>query len=270
MNYLKKTFEIVKKNMLLIIPLLVFTIIPRYLYDSTSLFNEEYLKKLLFPPNTAPLAIPKLLNTTKALVAFIVGGGLVSFLLMFIIIPGTYGMINKAVDNENASLLDFIPSIKKYFTKYLSITLTRLLIWLIYAFASLMLIIFFMTLLFIPENIHIPIVISVIVIVLLFALFIHICQCLWISIVIREGTDTERGLKKSFRIVYHMFPSFASVFILFKAVGLALEALLYRLVSIPVIRPVITGIIPALVQFILITYYLVVYKDKSKPKYLND
>jgi len=267
MNYLKNTFKIVKKNLILILPLFILTVITRYLHTYT--FTEEYVKNLLFPPNTAPLAFSKFSNIADALISFLIKGGFIPLLLMFAVIPGTYGMVNKAVDNEKVSLIDFIPSVKSYFSKYLSITITRLIIWVVYAFASLMFVIFSMLFLFIPENIHIPIVISVIGIILLIALFIHICQCLWITIVVRENTNTEHGLRKSFKIVYHAFAFFACVFISSKILGLALEVLLYKLVNIPVIRPVLMGIIPAFVQFMLITFYLVVYKEKSRPKYAD-
>jgi hypothetical protein len=269
MKYLENAFKFLGKFYLLLIPLFFAIAIPTIISTSGALAMSqqitEYMMSMQQDPTLAGNAAYwlGLLDVLKPFLVNITIANLVSFVLSIIVMPATYGMVNKALATGNASLSDFVPELKNNFLKYIIYGLATIALYIVIAIVIGIIVVVCAVALSAAKalGIILTVILSMAFIVGFFALMVLIL--LWYPAMVADNLGAFEAFKKSISVVKTYFwPTLGITLLVILGGGVA-GSILGMATYIPVVGPLITSIPSVLVQFILIVFYFEVYRDKT-------
>lgn len=274
MKYLEEAFKFLGKNYIIALPLVVLSAIANIFvvigstgvsknmmefvtkysnqmmsgsmdyYDSTAFMNE-YINML-----------------TSGSFGWLVFGGILSIIFAIIYLPITYGLVNKTMETGKADLKDTGEVLTKNVGKYLLMILLSLGAGV--AFSIIFGVIFAVL---IAISTVTPIVILIIVLLalalLVFSIFISIKLSLWFTAMVVENLSLIDALKKSFRTTKGRFWPILGITLLVQICGSVVGMLFSLFNLIPIVGAVISSLVPSSVAFIMIVYYIALYRDAN-------
>lgn len=269
MKYLENAFKFIGKFYLLLLPLFFAIAIPAIISTSGALAMSNQITEYMMPMQQDPTLVGDaaywlgLLDVLKPFLINIAIANLVSLVLSLIVLPATYGMVNKALATGNASLSDFVPELKNNFLKYI-----------LYGLASIGLSVAIIIVIGILAivcavalsaakalGIILIVILSMALIVFLFAISFLIA--LWFPAMVADDLGVFDALKKSISVVKTYFWPMVGITLLIMLGGGVAGSALGMASYIPVVGPLLTSIPSVLIQFILIVFYFEVYRDKT-------
>lgn len=269
MKYLENAFKFLGKFYLLLIPLFFAIGIPTIISGSGSIAMSNQITEYMNLLQQDPEMLYDssywwgLLDVLKPFLISMAIANVVSLVLSLIVMPATYGMVNKALATGNADLSDFVPELKKNFLKYI-----------IYWLASIILSIVITIVIGIivgvcavgmaaakALGIILIVILSMAFIVGFFALMVLIL--LWFPAMVADDLGVFEALKKSISVVKTYFWPILGITLLIMIGGGVAGSALGAAMYIPVVGPLLVSIPSVIIQFLTIVFYFEVYRDKT-------
>lgn len=269
MKYLENAFKFLGRFYLLLLPLFFATAIPAIISNSATLAMSdqitEYTKSLQQDPTMyGDMAFWwGLLDVLKPFFASLGIASAISFVLMLIIMPATYGMVNKALATGNADLSDFVPELKSNLLKYIIYGLASIAVSLVILIAIGIMVAICVAAMAASKALGIILIVifSMALIVFLFAFSYLIV--LWFPAMVADDLSAFTALKKSISVVKPYFWPMVGISLLIGIGGGVAGSALSMASRIPVAGPLLSSIPSVLIQFIMIIFYFEVYRDKT-------
>lgn len=257
MKYLENAVKFLVKNWKIALPLYILMVIPA-LITGTANSLTNFTKVWSAASDPSQIAdFGKVFALFGLILPMVVGGGILSFICQFISMPATYGMVNRGLETGNSSLNDIGQAISVNFVKYVMYFVGTLVLWLAFTVASAVLIgIFALIRLYV-------IVVLLFIIIAVAALVLSVLISFWFSAMVVDNLTVIDAVKKSFEIAKSCFWTIIGITLLVWIAGAILGAILSIFSGIPLLGPIIVTVAPAAVAFIMIVFYLIVYRDKA-------
>jgi len=266
MKYLENAIKFALKYYILIIPLYVLAVIPA-LISRAGAANALNQMRGIFNVMRDPMGQmqnPGALAGAVSSAAFAsTGAGLLGFILTILAIPATYGLIKKAMDTGNATLNDIAPAISGNIVKYLINLVGTIVLWVLFGLAAVILglLVALFVALIKPLGIFLGVVISIAI--LLAIAVISVLTSLWLPAMIVDNLDVMPALKKSFEVAKSSFWTILGITLLIYVISGVAGAIVGILNVIPLIGPIITSVIPAATGFVVYTFLMMLYREKT-------
>ena len=269
MKYLENAFKFLGKFYLLLLPLFIAIAIPAIISGSGSVAMSNQITEFMMPMQQDPTLFESsafwvgLLDVMKPFLIKIGIASVISFVLMLIIMPATYGMVNKALATGNADLSDFVPELKNNFLKYIIYGLASIAVSLVVVIAIGIIVGICVAALYAAKALGIILIVifSMALIVFLFAFSYLIV--LWFPAMVADDLGVFDALKKSISVVKPYFWPMVGITLLIGIGGGVAGGALSMASTIPVVGPLLSSIPSVLIQFIMIIFYFEVYRDKT-------
>lgn len=275
MRHLENAFKFTFKNFLLTLPLLISLAIPALISGVGSLgimansgAIAENLKRII-ENNAYGGGIPNYgdlfagLNAGTFIASSIISG-LLSFVLMLLVKPATYGLINLHYETGNAKLNNFTGCMSKYIGRFVLFGLLNI----AFAIGLGIVLVILMVIggLVSSASTGLGVLLIILFVLAFFAgvavLFNYLT--LWFPAVCVEDSDIIQGLKNSFRTVKGSFWPIFGITLLVTFGGSVAGFILGSIIGlIPVIGNIVAPVISGLAEFILMVYYFEVYREKT-------
>jgi hypothetical protein len=264
MKYLENAIRFSLKNWMLILPLFILTAlafllggvgssvagVAKTLASLNSLVNFRDSGDIM---STIPGLVPK--------VAF--GGGIWAFLLQFVSIPITYGLINKSLETGNASLNDCGEAISRNFVKYVLYMIGMIVVGLVIGIGVLVLVLVIGLLCAILKwfGAFLAIILGLALLLALIAFGVLISM--WLSAMVVDDLDVVAAAKKSIEIVKSCFWTILGITILISIAAAIVGSILGWFSGIPLLGRIICSAVPTAQTFLMAVFLLAVYRDKT-------
>jgi len=266
MKYLEKAVKFFGKFYILAIPLFVLNVLPTLIQGGGSInvirnftqFMESYsITKGFQDPGAFLRMIPGILS-------FLVGASVLAIILQLVTEPATYGMVNKALQVGRADLNDFIPAIKQHFVKYLLYWVGMIVVSAIFGIATIVVFIILILLTMALKWFGVILIVLAVLAFIIAGVILYTLISLWFPAMVIDDMDVMGALKQSIEIVKSTFWTILGIRILLVVIGGIASAIVGAIVGwIPVIGSIITSVIPTVINFILIVFFLDIYRDKT-------
>lgn len=276
MRHLENAFKFTFKNFLLTLPLLISLAIPALISGvgsigvvaNSGLFLERFQRMMEdMQYGSGSFNFNELMDTINLgpLIASSAFAGFVGFVLMILVKPATYGLINLHYETGNAKLNDFTKGMSKYIGRFILFGLLNIAFGIGIGLVTLILII-------IAGIVSASVSAGLGILLMLLFFLVVVVGCvtffnylaLWFPAVCVEDSDIITGLKNSFRQVKGSFWPILGITILVTLCGNIAGAILGSIIGlIPIIGSMVAPVISGLAQFILIVYYFEVYREKT-------
>lgn len=269
MKYLEKAFKFIGKFYLLLLPLFFAIAIPAIISTSGALAMSNQITEYMMSVQQDPTLAGNsaywlgLIDVLKPFLVNIAIANLVSFVLSLLVMPATYGMVNKALATGNASLSDFVPELKNNFLKYIIFGLASIALSVVIIIAIAIIVAICTVAIYAAKALGIILIVifSMALIVFLFAISFLIA--LWFPAMVADDLGVFDAFKKSISVVKTYFWPMVGITLLVTIGGGIAGSALGMASYIPVVGPLLTSIPSVLIQFILIVFYFEVYRDKT-------
>ena len=265
MKYFENALSFLGKFFVLILPLYLLYAIPSLFNGiGTTINYGKYLstfRSLTMDPMRIqnPTEIIRLFTGIFIAAA---GASLLGFILEFLIKPATFGMVKKALETSNSDLNDFVPELKINLVKYIVYWIGNLLLWLVFAIAASIAVLVFVLLAAVLGRIGYILLALIIFCLVLAGIVLGILTSLWFPAMVVENLDIVAALKKSFKVAAGSFWTILGMTLLIWLIGAVAGFILGFLGFIPLLGSLIVSIIPAVTGFIMIVFYMMLYRDK--------
>lgn len=265
MKYLENALKFLGKFFILAVPLYVLAAIPALIQGAgaVKLFSKMGSMYSMFSDPARFSDPAQIFGLFSSIIPLAVGGGVLAFILNFIAIPSTYGMVNKALETNQADLNDFVPALQQNFVKYILYWIGTIVVGLAFFVAS-GIIIAILGLL----TAAIGWVGGILLVLVILALFVagvvlFVLLSLWLPAMVVDNLDVVAAAKKSIEIAKAAFWLLLGISLLVWIAGAIVSGILSFLGFIPLIGSLILSVIPAVTGFIMTVFYLQVYRDKT-------
>lgn len=276
MRYLEKAFSFTFKNFILFLPFLISIAIPSLILGVGSMSfllkftNIEELQGIIrdFAYNSNDLsALPGLFKDLygTTMLASTAISGLLSIVFAIIVMPATYGLINKKYETGSASLSDFTGCMSKYIGKYVLYALLGIAIWIGVSVVAMILIVIG-TIIIIAGAVPPGILFIVVAILgtIVGCIALNTYMSLWFPSVCVENSSITEGLKNSFKTVRGYFWPILGIGLLVTLGGSIASLILGGILGwVPIVGSTVSPIISAIAQMILMVFYFEVYRDRT-------
>lgn len=279
MKYLENAFKFFGKYLLLSIPLLILVTIPNVIQGSTDrdtvteMSNqiENLSLKVIRGELTSEDFLIMTLDILKPLFMLMIIAQIVSLVLRLIIIPSTYGVVNKALKEGYAGFDDFLPQLGNNLLKYIIYGIANFVLWLIISIiiaiiAALILFLFIGLGQISGPLVGFAIVISVLLGVVIVLGIIAVCYftIYWFPAMVAEDLGVISALKKSIEVSKSYFWPTVGITLLISFMGWVVSvSVAFPLGLIPYMGVVVSSIPTAIAQFLTIVFLMLVYRDKA-------
>ncbi|MFZ5987644.1 MAG: hypothetical protein ACOYWZ_11040 [Bacillota bacterium] len=277
MKYLEDAFKFLGKFFILIIPLFIASAIPSMIVggtntmEMTNRMNEFSVSMAEGSSDMLPQEIFGMLFEILQPFFILVGISLaVSLVLYLVVMPATYGMINKALATGNASLSDFLPELKNNFVKYILFGICSFLVSIIITIILAVIIALFVFLIIALQSVSttamvlgivIGVLIGIAIILLLMAFGFLLVY--WFPAMVVDDLDVVAGFKKSIEVAKSYFWPTVGITLLISIAGSVANSVLGFFGMVPVIGGIFISIVPTMISFITTVFYIMVYRDKT-------
>lgn len=270
MKYLENAFKFLGKYYLLLIPLFISVVIPAILNGPSNNAMMEQLNEIQNAIKTDPSLsqnpneLLALYGTLASSYAALGIGSLLALVLSIVVMPATYGMVNKALATGNADLSDFVPEMKNNIVKYILFGLVSLVLYFGIGIAVAIIVGICIALM----AVSVPLgVIAIILFAFALAAGIYAFTRLilfWFPAMVCDNLGVIDALKKSISVGKSYFWPVVGISLLISiGSGIATGIVNGIFGRIAVIGPTIVSVAPVLAQFILIVFLFEVYRDKT-------
>jgi hypothetical protein len=264
MKYLENAIKFSIKNWMLILPLFVLTALANLLggagrsaMDIGKIWSTfGSLSNIGNPGDTLSL-LPDLFTNVAA------GSGIWAFLIQFVSIPATYGLVNKSLETGTATLSDIGAAISENFVKYLMYFVGILVVGLTIGIGSLILVLILSLLVALLKGVGVALMIIVMLALFVALIVFGILISMWLSAMITDGLDVVAAAKKSIEIVKSSFWTVVGVTILVNIAIYIAGAILGLLSRIPLLGPIIYSAVPTAQLFIMIVFLMTLYRERT-------
>lgn len=277
MKYLENSFKFLGKYFLFIIPLFIAIVIPALINAPAMNAFMSQLTEISNMIQADPTlaedmgAFMSLYSTLLPMTSSMSLGNLLSIVLTIIFIPPTYGFVSKALDNGNAGFGDFVGSFNNI-GKYLLFLLFTIILY--FGVGIGITILFFLSIALMAVSVPLG---TIFMILLIFAAILGIYALtrfllFWFPAMVSDNLGVFEALKKSFSVAKSCFWPVVGISLLVFIGTTIVSAILGGIFGrIPGVGTIITSLVSALSQFIMIVFAFEVYRDKSgKNEYVND
>lgn len=264
MKYLENSIKILGRFYILALPLYLLSLIPSLIHGAGTSDLTDRIKEIVLDFHPGRFSnLEQLMNIIPSLFVVVLGTGILSWLLKFIVYPATYGMVDKILSRGQADLKYFMPALEKNFVKYLVYFGATLVVGIIAAIAIVIIFLFLGLIASILKPIGIAFIFLALIALCLAAIVINILLCLWLPSMIVENLDVFSALKRSVQIAKSNFWMLLGISLLIWLATAVLSAILGLIFGwIPVISTLVLSLVPAISEFIFITFLLSVYKEQ--------
>jgi hypothetical protein len=261
MKYLEGAIKFLIKNWIIAVPLFVLTAIPALISGiGSSMAQLGSLWTNFSDPYS--LDASKFMSIVPGLMVAMFGGG-VAILFQFVAMPLTYGLVNKGIETGSASLNDIGQSISQNFVKYLLYFVGTLVVSLVCGIAVTIIVLICILLISVLKAVGILLTVIIVLALIAAGVVIAVLLSMWFSSMVADGLDVIAAAKKSIEVARANFWTIVGIAILVGLAGAIAGGILGILGFIPVIGPIIASVVPTAVSIIMITFYLMLYRDKT-------
>ncbi|TYQ15913.1 UNVERIFIED_CONTAM: hypothetical protein Cloal_2410 [Acetivibrio alkalicellulosi] len=269
MKYLENAFKFFRKYYFLAIPLLIVNAIIGVL--SAILFQFDYIGLLEEFMDSFQIGVPvDDFRMEELFMGMIPEVGMILilvglfFFLNIIVMPATFGMINKAYSTGEASLDDFLPQLSKNFMRYILFLLGVLLVGIIISLAVGIVSVIFSLLSMVCCIFSIVLIPIMLLYIIGFVVFM-VGYYMWFSIMIIDNLGVFDALSKTYRVIKSYFWPIVGISMLI-TVCMYIASVITGLMSflIPFVGQILSGVVSAIYTFIMIAFVFEVYIDKTK------
>ncbi|NLP12927.1 MAG: hypothetical protein GX383_00235 [Clostridium sp.] len=286
MKYLEDAFKFLGKNLLLSIPLIIMVVIPNIIQGST---DKETATEMANQINQLSLSVTMgeisptefqimALDILKPLFVLMAIANVVLIVLSLFITPATYGMVNKALEEEDTNLIDFFPQLGKKIFKFIIFSIASFLLWFI---ISIVVTIISVLMVFLVNGLSekssalmgLGIVISVLlgVVVFLALVAFYFLTIYWFPAMVIDDLRVISAFKKSIEVARSYFWPTVGITTMIFLMGSIISFIIALPFSlIPYVGVVLSSVPTALAQFVTIVFVLMVYRDKTSKNQLQD
>lgn len=268
MKYLEKSIKFFGKFFLLAIPMYIMFAVIQLLTSSAMLQLQDSMLDIQQNPdmfaNMGFEEIMEMLGSIYMEILPMMGLAFAaSFVLGFLINPATYGVINKALATGKADLTDFLSEFLKNVGKYFLYFIGSILIGIL---LSIVIAIFVGLFVLLSKAIGVlgivlSVLIGIAVVVALFFLSFFIVY--WFPAMVIDNMGLFQGLKSSISVAKSYYWPTVGISLLISIVSGVAGTIVGGAQLIPVVGPLIVSIPQALIQFITIVFYMIVYREKT-------
>ncbi len=264
MKYLEGAIRFSIKNWMLILPLFVLTALA-YLLGGVGRSVMDAGKLWSTFGNIGSLSNPgEILSSFSGLFAVVAAGsGLWAFLLQFVSIPASYGLVNKSLETGSASLNDVGTAVSGNFVKYVLYMVGMLVVGLVISLGSVILIFLLGLLVALLKGVGVALTVLIMLALLVVLIAFGLLISMWFSAMVVDGLEVVAAARKSIEIVKG---SFWTVLLVFLVIGIAAAiagAILGLLGGIPLLGPIIYSVVPTAQTFVTLVFVLMLYREKT-------
>ncbi|NLD46504.1 MAG: hypothetical protein GX660_04805 [Clostridiaceae bacterium] len=268
MKYLENSFRFFGKFFLLAIPMYIMFAVPQILMSPALLKIQESAMEIGNNPESfANLQMQEMLEMFASIyMEALPMMGLsiaASFILGLIIIPATYGVINKALSTGKADLTDFLSeflhNIGKYILYYIGLILVSILLTIVIAVLIGLFVLMSKAIGALGVVLSVLIGIAVFLALLAFGFML----VYWFPAMVADNKGVFQGLKSSISVAKSYFWPTVGISLLISVGSAIAGAVVGGVQFIPVLGPLVVSIPAAVAQFITTVFYIIVYRDKT-------
>ncbi|NLV36051.1 MAG: hypothetical protein GXY17_05175 [Clostridiaceae bacterium] len=259
MNYLVNAVKFSIKNWMLILPLFILTALASLIGGVGSAANLTAITGLL-AGNTDPSS---LFAAIPALLTSIIGGGTVAFIIPFIYMPATYGLVNKSLETGNATLNDIGASISNNFVKYIIYFVGLIVVYLVCGIPTLLLLLLFSWLTTVIGGLGILLLGIIILALVVVFIVLSVLLSLWFSAMVIDGLDVVAAAKKSIEVVKGFFWTILGITVIVAIAASIISAIIGFLGAIPLLGPILISVVPTAQTFLMIVFSIMVYRERT-------
>lgn len=266
MKYLENAFKFLGKYYMLAVPLFISLALSAIVQGAGTAGMTANLKDILsMTGNPERFTDPsQFIKMFSSFVPFLIGGGVLAFILKFAVEPATYGMVSKALDTGSADLNDFVPSLRQNIVKYIIYWVANIVLWVAFSIAACIVMVIFGLLVAVLKGLGIALLVLAGIALVVAGIIIGVHISLWFAAMVIDGLDVMAAVKKSIGIVKSMFWTILGISLLVSIASSIASSILGIIFKwIPVIGPIILSVIPAAAGFVMIVFYISVYREKT-------
>ncbi|HOM01669.1 MAG TPA: hypothetical protein PLH43_02430 [Acetivibrio sp.] len=288
MKYLQKVFKFLEEHFLLVLPLIIAAAIPQIIIgtvDDTQM--TEAFGELVTSVESGAIdafeALRMALEVMKPLFLAICIANVISFLLSLFIVPATYGMINKGLETNKVDIGDFVSQMGMNLPKYIVYTIFSFFVDIVLLLILGLVIALFAFIIYSLLGVGTAAVILGIVIALAVGVVIYVVmygiKCVlsyWFPAMLVDNMNVTSAFKKAIEVGRsYLWQTIGISFLISMANSTIVGALSGFADALPhVVRsyvvPVLISVPSGLASFIMMAFYLAVYRDKTRVKEEND
>lgn len=273
MGYLENAFKFISKHFMILIPLFLMQLVMMVLSAArfTDLVNElggeEFLKNYSSIINNQSAQSLEFAAKIYGAIGYIFG---ISLIASVIVIPATFGMINKAYSTGSSSLADFFPELKNNLIKFIQFVVTLILFTIAYIIGMGIVVLILSAVL--GSLGAIGAILIVIITLALYLLFfpLIVMVLMWYAGMVTEDCGPFEAFSKAFGAMIYRFWSVLGISLLTIFGGAILGSILYLIFTIfgsTVVAGIAYSVPIMFLSALLIVYAFEVYRGEN---YKND
>lgn len=264
MKYLESAIKFSIKNWMLILPLFILIAlgnllsgIGRSAVDIGLLSSAFYSLNNISNPGDVFSTLPGLFS------AVAIGSGIWSILFNFVAIPATYGLVNQSLETGNAGINDIGAAISRNFVKYIMYFIGMLVVSLALGILFILLALLLSLLVMLLKGLGIALMVIIMIALIIAVVVFFILLSMWLSAMIIDNLDVVAAARKSIEVVKGSFWIVVGITLLIGIAAAIAGGILGILGGIPLLGPIIYSAVPAAQTFIMITFLLMLYREKT-------
>lgn len=284
MKYLEKSLKFLSKNYLLAIPIFLTLLIPALMVESatdgvTSSVKDSIENIVEIGENLEDMqyyfndyedlynflvedVFEDVFEDIASLIKISMQAAFLGFVLGIVTKPMTYGLVNRGLDKGTGKLQDAGTNLGENIVKYFIFIIGRAVLWLLIFISTIISLLIIGVIASKAGDIGMYIILVSVVALILFSILIAVISNLWYPAMVIEDLGVVEGFKKAFSIGKSKFWTLLGISILV-AIASAVGGFIFGLFTfVPYLGTVLAKLIPAAASFIMITFYIMVYRDK--------
>ncbi|HOJ09374.1 MAG TPA: hypothetical protein PK733_02130 [Clostridiales bacterium] len=265
MKYLENAIKFIAKHFIIAIPLFISTAITALIGGTVSGGFTNKLFEILpqMKGGVNYLSDPASITRFFASAAAVTGAGFLGFILTLIVTPATYGMVNKALNEDKSDLNEFVPQLKDNFVKYILYWVGNIVVWVILGIAAFLIVLLLALISKIAPWLGIFFGVLIALAAIVVVVLIAINLVLWFPAMVIDNMDVIAALKRSYTLVKKNFWMILGINLLVGIVASLASLILGILAGIPLLGPIILSVIPTASTFIIIVFHMMYYKCEN-------
>ena len=271
MEYLKKSFNFLAKHILVIIPLYIAVVIPLFFTGMAmnALMTKipEMIQSIMSEGSMSdPMEIFQYFaSTMQTTMGGSAIGGLLGLVLSLIAYPIVVGLIKKGLAGEETGFEHFLDALKENFVQYLLFIIGCIIVGVIVGVGLTIVFLIIGLILGMLGEVGAVLMILIGLAALVFGVYFGVrVFALWLPAMIIDKAGIFEGLKKGFAATKGSFWLLFLVSLLIMIISAVLSLILSFLGGIVIIGPIVLGAVSTLASFLLLIFYMIVYKEKSQ------
>jgi len=270
-EYMKKAFSLVSKNITVILPVLLAAFVPAlimsFMVGTTGAQIAPQIMEIVNNPEIAQDPT-QLINTFAGALGKTMSGaiiiGLVALILNILAQPATIGMIVKAGKKEEVGANDILPQAKEHIVRFIIFIVVFFLLAAAFSIVVILLGLVFGAISAAIESALLSVLYAIAVVIA--TIYLSIKLSLWFVAMVADKLSVIEGLKQSFRATSGSFWTIIGILILLAIIFGIAGFIIGFLGWIPVIGPLLTSTVSAAGGAVMSAFLAVLYLEKTGKK----